>query len=152
MALEEATPNLLTEDPEQPQAYFSMACTQTPKSMWVRGQIGGVRVVILIDAGSTHNFVSQRVATTIGYEVREHPAFEVIMGDGTKVPCHTMCKDMELEVQGTILLVNLIVQVSCSVDTMLGVRHARALTFDGNTSSDETIGREAPPESMPMSY
>ena len=39
-----------------------------PKTMRVAARIGSNNVITLIDSGSTHNFISERMATCCGYQ------------------------------------------------------------------------------------
>jgi hypothetical protein len=70
---------LLTEKGEDPGQYFldekpeisinAITGTPNPKTMRVMGVLRNQQVVILIDSGSTHNFVDAQLAEMLGLEV-----------------------------------------------------------------------------------
>ncbi|CAN6458169.1 unnamed protein product [Victoria cruziana] len=131
--------------------YHTMAGTPTPNSMRVRGKMGGQDVVILIDTGATHSFVSTEVAQASKARTKEHPIFDVTVGDGTRLQSRYMCPDMELLIQGTPFPVDLYVLAIKGVDVVLGVSWLKTLgriewdfanmrmTFDGPEGARVTL-------------
>ena len=65
---------------------------------WVKKQI----VVILIDTGSTHNFLNQEVVKRSGIETTVTDPLTVFVADGTKMISRAACKGFKWEMQGVI--------------------------------------------------
>ncbi|CAN6472899.1 unnamed protein product [Victoria cruziana] len=119
--------------------------------MRVKGKMGDKDVVILIDTGATHSFVSTEVAQTSKVRTKEHPVFDVTVGDGTRLQSQYMCPDVELLIQGTIFPVDLYVLAIGGVDVVLGVSWLKTLgriewdfanmkmTFDGPNGTRITL-------------
>lgn len=63
--------NELPITPEEPViSLHALAGISSPQTLKIRGFIKHHPVVVLIDSGSTHNFIHQRVATVVHYFVR----------------------------------------------------------------------------------
>lgn len=57
-------------------------------TMKVRGILGTKSVLILIDSGSTHNFISNKVVTTLNLHCSSLPTFGVQVGDDVWLLVH----------------------------------------------------------------
>lgn len=77
---------------------YHLVGASTPNSMRVAGQIGQRWVMVLVDTEATHNFLSLRVADELDIQRKEHPMFEVMVGDGSKLQSYFMYPDVKLEV------------------------------------------------------
>lgn len=65
--------------------YHTIASTPTPNSMRVKEKIGGRDVVILINIGATHSFVSTEIAQSFRVRTKEYPVFDVAVGDDIRL-------------------------------------------------------------------
>lgn len=63
-----------------------------PKTMKLRGLIGHEEVVVLIDPGPTHNFLSIGVVRKLGIEVTQSGPFGVSLGNGESIRGMGVCK------------------------------------------------------------
>lgn len=68
-----------------------------PRTMKVRANIQGVPVVVLIDCGATHSFVSNRVIEILGLTVIDTGSVRVVLGNGKKDKTWGTCKAVTLE-------------------------------------------------------
>jgi hypothetical protein len=71
-----------------------------PQTMQVRGALGRHKLTVLIEIGSTLNFLSSRVAARLGFET--HPN-QIVVGHGGKrehMSCMNLCAGMLLWIQG----------------------------------------------------
>jgi len=46
-----------------------------------QGEVRGKKVLILIDSGASHNFISKDLVEELGLEVQDTPAYSVKLGD-----------------------------------------------------------------------
>lgn len=53
--------------------------------MKVRGKIGQHQVTLLIDSGSTHNFLNSKIAYKLGLFINSARKFKVVVANGEKI-------------------------------------------------------------------
>ncbi|CAN6454910.1 unnamed protein product [Victoria cruziana] len=106
---------------------YHMTSPNPPNSMRVLGLIGSKQVAVLVDTGATHNFLSLKVADSLEVRRKEHPMFEVTVGDGSKLQSYSMCPDVNLEIQGSSFIVDLYVLPIGGIDVVLGIQWLRTL-------------------------
>ena len=66
--------------------------------MRVKGSVGSQTVHILIDTGSTHNFLDAAIAKRLRCELLRIPPLVVAVADGARLQCQVICKGLELRV------------------------------------------------------
>ncbi|XP_010497072.1 PREDICTED: uncharacterized protein K02A2.6-like [Camelina sativa] len=78
-----------TENVEVPEfaaiSIQSAARISSPRTMKLRGSVQGEEVVVMIDSGATHNFISSMMAQRLGIIPRGTAGFGVRMGNGLMV-------------------------------------------------------------------
>ena len=72
----------------------------TPYTMRVTGLIDGRQLHILIDNGSTHNFVNSRVAKKLRCRLVTTSVFEVMVANGERLRYDEIFLAVPLEIQG----------------------------------------------------
>lgn len=88
---------------------YALTGETEPQTIRVQGKVNGVMLSILVDSGSTHNFVQSTVARKLKLAVSPVKQFSVITGSGDELLCNKWCKDVKLAVQGTEIVVNLFI-------------------------------------------
>ncbi|XP_054810136.1 uncharacterized protein LOC129311735 isoform X1 [Prosopis cineraria] len=66
-------------------------------TMKVRGQIGEEEIVILIDSGATHNFISEKLHSKKDLPMDEIPEYTITVGYGYTLKWKQRCKDLYLK-------------------------------------------------------
>ncbi|KAL0536628.1 hypothetical protein IC582_025586 [Cucumis melo] len=56
-----------------------------PSTLKVRGKLQGREVIILIDCGATHNFISEKLVKSLQLPIEETAHYGVILGSGTAI-------------------------------------------------------------------
>lgn len=56
-----------------------------PQTMKVRGLVRGVPILILVDSGATHNFISRKLVAAMGWPIEDTTPLLIKLGDGHKV-------------------------------------------------------------------
>lgn len=73
-----------------------------PKTLKLVGQIGGGEVVVMVDPGATHNFISLRAVEKLKIPVTESAGFGVSLGNGEAVKGTGICKRVRLKLNSEI--------------------------------------------------
>ena len=80
---------------DQPEiSLHALARVTTPQTMWVRGFLKKLPLTILIDFGSTHNFIDPRIAKQDDYFIHPCSSFEVMIAKGGTLPCKGKCHNV----------------------------------------------------------
>ncbi|MCH83576.1 RNA-directed DNA polymerase (Reverse transcriptase) [Trifolium medium] len=66
------------------------------KTVKFQGEMCGVPVLVLVDSGATHNFISQKLVRKLELPVEETPVMSIKLGHGFKTSTQGVCKGMEL--------------------------------------------------------
>lgn len=78
--------------------------------MKVNWSIKGHKVHILIDSGSTHNFIDSFTSKQLGCSLLEHsPMIVVVVANGERIRCDKICAGLKWKMQG----------VECEADLMV---------------------------------
>ncbi|GMI81659.1 hypothetical protein HRI_001835200 [Hibiscus trionum] len=102
-------------------SFNALAGCYAPNTLRVKGEIQGRTVRILIDGGSTHNFVQSRVAKHLGLPVVAAPNFRVLVGNGEKLRNEGCVRDLKVKVQNTELITDFYVLPLEGTEMVLGV-------------------------------
>ncbi|XP_017233746.1 uncharacterized protein LOC108207825 [Daucus carota subsp. sativus] len=101
----------------------SVVGLSNPKTMKLRGIIGANQVVVLIDPGATHNFLSLKVVEAGGIVVTPSGNFGVSLGNGEAVRGTGLCKEVCVQLDGGLEVVEDFLPLELgSTDVILGVQ------------------------------
>nr|KYP32370.1 Retrovirus-related Pol polyprotein from transposon opus [Cajanus cajan] len=92
-----------------------------PKTMKIKGMVKGVPVIILIDSGASHNFVSSRVVDSLGLDYGQTTIAKVTLGDGNKKKVQGRCNGVLVELDELQIIIDSYVFDVGDVDLILGV-------------------------------
>lgn len=84
-------------------------------------------VKVLIDSGSTHNFVLPTFVKRLKLQVQTIKAFKVYIGSGDLLVCSSMCSKFEITLQGTKFELDLYVLPMKGAEIELGIQWLRQL-------------------------
>jgi len=79
---------------------FTLASLTTNKSLKVWGCIGDEHIIIMLDCGASHNFLSQELIGRSRLKYVVIPTYLVEVGDGRRRKCQGKCTNFVLEIQG----------------------------------------------------
>ena len=108
---------------EQPPeiSQHALSCWTTYKKMWVMVRIGPYEVVVLIDIGSTHNFISNKMATMLQLPVLPTEPFNVKVANGEPLKCQGIFENVPIMLQGIPFILTLYALPLIGLDLVLGV-------------------------------
>ena len=99
----------------------AMSGLPSSETFRVYGTIKNTRLTILIDSGSTHNFLQPRVAQFLHLPVKTTRPLRVLVGNGYVLDCNQRCPDTQLSIQGHSFPVTFhLLQIS-GADAVLGI-------------------------------
>ncbi|MCH85044.1 Ty3/gypsy retrotransposon protein, partial [Trifolium medium] len=100
------------------------------QTMKFQGTIHGVELLILVDSGATHNFVSQRLVHQMDWPIDITPQMQVKLGNGVQIATQGVCKGLEVYIGDFKLSPNLHLFELGGIDVVLGIEWLKTL---GNT-------------------
>ena len=68
----------------------------TPQTLKVVGFLKKQKVIVLIDSGSTHNFINKILATLLIFYISLAQPFQFLIADGGIVSCSRKCHSIKL--------------------------------------------------------
>ena len=104
----------------------AMTGSLSPKTMRIEGFINNQRVLVLVDTGSTHNFMDPIVARRAKLPVGENH-LTVKVANGDNIPCTGYCRAGAIQLQNFKTNANLYVLTLGGCDVVLGVDWLRSL-------------------------
>lgn len=80
----------------------SVVGLSNPKTMKLLGLIGDMKVVVMVDPGATHNFLSLKVIDQLHIPVTTSGIFAVSLGNGEAIRGQGVCKGVTLQLDGGV--------------------------------------------------
>jgi len=93
-----------------------------PKTIRITARIGSSDVIALIDSGSTHNFISERLANALRILVVPIASFTVRVTNGEKLKCQGHFEEVGVDLQGTHFSLTLYSLPLTWLDLVLGIQ------------------------------
>ena len=107
----------------QPEISFNSVMGFTsPRTLKMLGYIMGKEVVVMIDPGATHNFISREVVETLGVPLFPTKSFGVSLGTGESVQGTGLCKEVSLQLPGMVIIEDFLPLPLGNSDVILGVQ------------------------------
>lgn len=94
----------------------------SPKTFKLRGEVNGNEVIIMVDPGATHNFISSQVIEALGVECNPSRSFGVSLGTGEMVVSPGECKSVVVQVQGVTIVEDFLAINLGNSDMILGLK------------------------------
>ncbi|XP_045803285.1 uncharacterized protein LOC123896906 [Trifolium pratense] len=91
------------------------------QTMKVEGKIAHVDLLVLIDSGASHNFISPKVTTALGLAITPMPSKSIKLGDGHKVSTKGVCEGVKMKMGMLEIVVDAMVLELGGLDMVLGV-------------------------------
>ena len=117
-----------THDPYPAQLSLnSLAGHLAPETLRFVATISDSDVVLLVDGGSTHNFIQLQLVTQLGLLPISTSPLRVMVGNGQQLECNSMCSVVPITIQTTTFHVDLYVLPISSANVVLGVHWLKSL-------------------------
>nr|GMC75311.1 Retrotransposable element Tf2 [Ipomoea batatas] len=92
-----------------------------PKTMKFRGQVAGTEVIIMVDSGASHNFISHRLSSKLQYPLEPTQQFGVKLGDDRRVESKGKYSQLTVNLGSVTMALDCFVFPLGGVDMILGV-------------------------------
>lgn len=99
----------------------------TSQKMRIPCVIKETRVVLLADTGSTHNFLSTKLAAQLGLEPNKHTAVEVMVANGERLSSKGKCSAVPVWLEGTLFTLEFFLIDLQGYDSILGLQWLKTL-------------------------
>ncbi|XP_026399607.1 uncharacterized protein LOC113295489 [Papaver somniferum] len=118
-----------SQDQVQPTiSLHSLLGSSFPKTMRLDGYTKSQPLRVLIDSGSTHNFLLPRWAKHCGYSIHSDvTALQVTVGNGTQIPTKGCCLNVPITLQNHSFTTDFHILDIGGYDVVLGVQWLRTL-------------------------
>ncbi|CAM8923644.1 unnamed protein product [Rhodiola kirilowii] len=103
-------------------SFHAMQGSHIPSTLRIQGWLGGQQVTILIDGGSTHNFLQARLAKHAGLTVELIRHLNVVVGNGDQLQCDGVCRDVGITLDGHAFQVDFHLLSIYGADAVLGAQ------------------------------
>jgi hypothetical protein len=105
----------------------ALAGISTPQTLKIEGYIKKKKVIVLIDSGSTHNFIHDKLAKDINCFVYPAPEFQVMIADGGTINCSGKCNKINLTMGEYVMNSPMISIPMGGADVVLGIQWLQSL-------------------------
>ncbi|KZV43200.1 peroxidase 64 [Dorcoceras hygrometricum] len=95
--------------------------------MKLRDRIQGTEIVVMLDSGTSHNFISRTLVEQLELAVDETVQFGVCLGDGARVTCQGICRQLLVDLRHCEIQIDSYVFELGGVDLILGIDWLRTL-------------------------
>ena len=99
----------------------------TPQTLKIEGHIKKKNVIMLIDSGSTHNFIHCKVAKELNLFLYPAPECQVMVSNGGTINCSGKCHNIKLNMGEYVLNIPMLSIPMGGVDVVLGVEWLQSL-------------------------
>ncbi|KAD1690211.1 hypothetical protein E3N88_42456 [Mikania micrantha] len=96
-------------------------------TMRIRRSVGTKPLQILIDSGSTHNFLDLDLAIKMHCPMKEVEELNVTVADGNKMPCNRLCENFKWMMQNNWFTADVMLVPLTNYDMILGVQWLQSL-------------------------
>ena len=120
-------PFLLSHDeectPEGPCiSFYALTGQLVPSTLKLADTVNGHEVIVLIDGGSTNNFIQSQLAAHLHLTVQPTANIRVTVGNGETLSCGGECTGVALMIGGVAFTVDLLLFPIYGADLVLGVQ------------------------------
>jgi hypothetical protein len=105
----------------------SLTSFSAPQTLKIIGYINHRKVIILVDSGSTHNFIHRRIAQETHCYIHVVNNFQIMIDNGSSMKCGWRCENVCLQIGDYHLKSHMFVIDMGGCDIVLGANWLRTL-------------------------
>jgi hypothetical protein len=103
-------------------SFHAITGTEHPQTLRVLGKLKSKNVTVLIDGGSTHNFIDQALVSRFGLPVTQGKQLQVMVANREKIECAGQCQALTLIIQGHPVTTDYYILPVAACQLVLGVQ------------------------------
>jgi hypothetical protein len=108
-------------------SFHAMTGTEHPQTMHVIGQLKNKKVILLIDGGSTHNFIDEAIVSKLALPVNREKKFQVMVANREKIDCVGQCRALTIHIEGYPVIADFYIPPVAACQLVLGVQLLQTL-------------------------
>ncbi|XP_077226272.1 uncharacterized protein LOC143859450 [Tasmannia lanceolata] len=127
--------------------FYALIGLNVSRTLRLEGVIENHVLQVLVDGGSTHNFIQERVAKFLGLPITHSPHFKVQVGNGQFLTCQGMCSKIQIVIQNHSFVTDFFIISLQGADVILGVQWLQGLgpiTTDYNSLTMDFMWKGQP--------
>jgi hypothetical protein len=105
----------------------ALAGISTPQTLKIEGYIKKKNLIVLIDSGSTHNFIHYKLSKALNCFVYPAPEFQVMTANGGTINCSGKCNKINLTMGEYVMNIPMIAIPMGGADVVLGIQWLQSL-------------------------
>lgn len=105
----------------------ALTCIRTGQTMRLHVEIGGKKLVALVDSGSTHTFLAETVAQRLGLSRTPRPGMSVTVANGDRMTSSGICTNARIVIDQEKFFTDYYVIPLDRFVVVLGVQWVRTL-------------------------
>jgi len=98
-----------------------LARINTPQTLKIEGYIKKKKVIVLIDSGSTHNFIHYKLDKSLNFFLYPALEFQVMIADEGTINCSGKCNKINLTMGEYVMNIPMISIPMGGADNVLGI-------------------------------
>ncbi|KAA0054137.1 Ty3/gypsy retrotransposon protein [Cucumis melo var. makuwa] len=98
-----------------------------PGTMKVKGRINNKEIVVMINCGATHNFISEKLVKSLPITIKETAHYGVILGSSTAIQGKGVCESVEIQLADWKVIEDFLSLELGGVDVILGMQWLHSL-------------------------
>lgn len=103
-------------------SFHAIAGASHPQTIRVAGRLKNKDLTVLIDGGSTHNFIDQTIVSRYGLPITHNKKFQVMVANKEQIECGGVCRALTIDVQGTPITADFYILPVAACPIVLGVQ------------------------------
>lgn len=119
---------LETPTPDNPHiSLHALLRNSSSQTLRLTGTIKNKNLTILIDGGSTYNFIQDRLVKFLGLPIINSPTFNVMVGNGESLSCTSYCPNVPVSLGSSLFHIDLYILPISGAEIVLGIQWLRTL-------------------------
>lgn len=103
-------------------SFHAISGTEHPQTIRVFGKLKNKNVTVLIDGGSTHNFIDQAIVSKFGLPVTPDKKLQVMVANREKIECVGQSRALTITIQGLSITTDYYILSVAACQLVLGVQ------------------------------